>query len=953
MIPGYQPVEKLGRCPSYGAWLRALQTRLDRRVLLKVLPDASAEAQRYFSREIQVLVQLDGHGALRVIDEGTAGPVRYLVVDEADGVPLVESEAPHWAELARTCESLYRRVGELGFVLLPLAPEAFRRLPSAHYALADLGFLIPVGDVLPKIPSIPPDLVNTPAQPSLNARFLAATLLRLTQVYPGCPSRLRKAVTALDRRAARDVGADPLATQPLTQASAPVRPMAPLLVVAAVLLVASPVLWLSLRTPSEPRDSEASVSGRVPSSSNGEVARSDVEPPAPAVEPPPTESEQAEAAARAAREREADQRYGEIAGEETGLLPLNILDAPRREQLAGLRESYGDTEAARRAALWLSLSEAAAADEAWNWWIGARARCQASLNERDYAATMEELGRGPLRSLPPGLVAEKEAMEAALRSAELAARIETEGRLLAWSAARDYRSARQAIEDLVPRMTGVGKAWADDWRTRLDEESLAFEAAARDLDGAENQVLEATASGSWVAARDRIASVAGLDRFPELQARAGRWIRWLDRAALSAGAITEGLTRLKAANKNITFELVNEDEASIRGRVQSLDSATRFTVDVDGKVGDRSLSWRSLRRETLTEVVGTDPRATGADLVWILFLLGERSRALAEAANLAPEPEWLPEARSIEEQARRAQVLALLTEGDRLLAAGKSTELLRVFDMLDRLMTKAERLGEQARLGQWLSAYYRAVGPAVIFEGASAARFEGGFLELEYDFKNEGALADWQVGDGRSKAELPRKGAALIRGSVFLAPASTWKDPRIGVDTFEGDLEVQAELQATEVSAPPNLNVVLFSSLPLSQRRGLLFGLGFQPPRLHEVTLDDDRPRVLLPANVIGSARDLEGGDGSTFAEIKPKVIAGRVVELIASSQGDICALSKDKARVKECPNPLPNDQRRGTVEFRTYDSMTLVRSIEIRGRVRADWWSAWIERQVSARINP
>ncbi|MGE3165058.1 MAG: hypothetical protein AB7O52_09150 [Planctomycetota bacterium] len=948
VIPGYQPIEKLGRCPSYGTWLRALQTRLDRRVLLKVLPDGSADAHRYFSREIQVLVQLDGQGALRVIDEGTAGPVRYLVVDEADGVPLVANEAPQWAELARTCEGLFRRVGALGFVLLPLAAGSFRRLPSAHYAVADLGVLVPFGEPLPKLPSVPPELVGAPAEVAQNSRFVGATLSALANLHPGCPARLRKAVAALDRRGVRDESGDPLAGSPLTKACSTSRSAMPRVLLAASILLAAPLLWIAIRRPSEPAPP---LDGSAAAASNGGLETSTpAVPEAGDPAPPPTPVDDSAGAQRVARETEADQRYFEIVGSDDGVALARILDAPRREQLLALRESFPSTEAAERAHLWVSLSDAAAADEAWGWWIPARARCRAHLREGDFAAVVAELSRGP-RSLPPGLAAEKQEIEAATQRDELATRLTTEGRLTAWCAARDYSAAVEALDSLRPRLTEVAVRWADDWKSKIASEAEGYERAVADLARAQREALADSVLGGWVAARARFTALAGLEAFGELADRGARWERWLAAAEATAAAVTDGLSKLQASKRNLTFELTEGD--SVRGRVAAIDGPIGFTVDVDGKVGDRSLRWPTLHLSTFAELVEDDPRASPAALAWLLFLLGERSRALAEVEPLTPRPEWWEAARAIQDESRQARVVALLAEGDLRLAAGRASELLELYEELDGLLVAAERKAERPRLVAWLTAYWRARGPQAIFAGAAQAKYEGGTLELEYDFKEDGALADWQVGDGRSKLELAKRGTVLVRGSVFLSPSSSWRDAGLGVDAFQGDLRIDTELQATETSTPPNLNVVLFSSLPLGQRRGVLVGLGFQPRQLHQLTTGADNPPVLLPANVIGAARDLEAGDGRTYAEIKPKVVAGRVVAFAAGSSGDVCSLWKDGTLVKECPNPVTAEQRRGTVEFRTYDSHVLIRSVRVRGTLRPAWWAAWIDRQVAARLGP
>ena len=44
---GYQPIERLANTPSFGVWVRAIQTRMDRPVLLKLLPPGLPVPEQY------------------------------------------------------------------------------------------------------------------------------------------------------------------------------------------------------------------------------------------------------------------------------------------------------------------------------------------------------------------------------------------------------------------------------------------------------------------------------------------------------------------------------------------------------------------------------------------------------------------------------------------------------------------------------------------------------------------------------------------------------------------------------------------------------------------------------------------------------------------------------------------------------------------------------------------
>ena len=45
-IPGYEPVGNMAKSPSYGVWLRALQIRMTRHAIIKLLPDSDDKHSR-------------------------------------------------------------------------------------------------------------------------------------------------------------------------------------------------------------------------------------------------------------------------------------------------------------------------------------------------------------------------------------------------------------------------------------------------------------------------------------------------------------------------------------------------------------------------------------------------------------------------------------------------------------------------------------------------------------------------------------------------------------------------------------------------------------------------------------------------------------------------------------------------------------------------------------------
>ena len=131
-------------------------------------------------------MQFDGDGVLRAIDEGTVEGFRYLVVDEAEGIPLTSAVIggeSGWCELAKTALDVLRRTLDRGFLLLPSPPAAWRRLPAGDFSLADMGWLIPIGDKIPKLSVLPEELRGRVATPSDVVRSFEITGKKLAAEF--------------------------------------------------------------------------------------------------------------------------------------------------------------------------------------------------------------------------------------------------------------------------------------------------------------------------------------------------------------------------------------------------------------------------------------------------------------------------------------------------------------------------------------------------------------------------------------------------------------------------------------------------------------------------------------------------------------------------------------------------------------------------------------------------
>jgi len=93
-----------------GAVYRALDTRLDRTVAIKILSDevADATARRRFQREAQTASSLNHPHILTVHDAGELDGRQYLVTEFVDGGTLKEwakAEKRTWRQIVETIES--------------------------------------------------------------------------------------------------------------------------------------------------------------------------------------------------------------------------------------------------------------------------------------------------------------------------------------------------------------------------------------------------------------------------------------------------------------------------------------------------------------------------------------------------------------------------------------------------------------------------------------------------------------------------------------------------------------------------------------------------------------------------------------------------------------------------------------------------------------------------------
>lgn len=146
-IPGYDMLGELGR-GGMGMVYKARQTKLDRLVALKILPQEtnsdSTFAER-FTREARALAKLNHSNIVAVYDFGQAGNLSYFVMEYVDGAnlrQLMRSEpiAPRETLriMSQICDALQYAHDE-GIVHRDIKPENILRDKRGRVKIADFG----------------------------------------------------------------------------------------------------------------------------------------------------------------------------------------------------------------------------------------------------------------------------------------------------------------------------------------------------------------------------------------------------------------------------------------------------------------------------------------------------------------------------------------------------------------------------------------------------------------------------------------------------------------------------------------------------------------------------------------------------------------------------------------------------------------------------------------------
>ncbi|MEM7167038.1 MAG: hypothetical protein AAF581_16360 [Planctomycetota bacterium] len=946
-IPGYQPVAGLGRTPSYGVWVRAIQTRLDRHVLLKILPLSAPEAQSFFDREIAAQVRLDGHGVLRVIDEGAAAPVRYLVVDEAGAEPLWESRPTpeDWLRVAGELEELYERTSSAGFALLPIPRESMRMLPSGHFTVADLGWVVAIDDPLPQHPRVPKELQGQPAAAAHNRHFLGVTLRELASAVPGCPRPLRAAAAQLERVGGGDGAAPPRLIRDLEPPAGRLPLPATLAIVAVVLLAAVFAFRFIGGDPRGPGD--GNTEPVVVTGGNEQVADPSGAGSSDTSHETTTAAAEAAAAAleqRRQRELEAETRWSEIFGEGDDEPLPSLLEVGMTASLEQLRADFPDTAPAGRAQFVLRVVAATVEEAAWDWWRPRRERAAEVLATGNFARADAILAEDSPMLLPAAVAAERTVLRDQCRAGTAVARAALTEQAEAFRRVRDYAGAVAHITDKSQSLPDEPAGWADSALQSLHAERDLYERTVLDLAAARRTAFAHSMGGDWDAAVAAVPDVPPI--FEKLAATAAALASLLGQAQVTASKVESVLSTAASTRKKVDVELrqVGAENVSVKGTVLSNEPVS-FRLKLAGKTTTRECPWRQQTVPSLAALASV----TDVEACLLLAFLGELERAVVFASSLTPPPQWLPHVEGFATAARGETISRLLREAEALYEDSRWEELAAAVDEVLALLTNQELKSRRGMLSRWLHGYWLHKGPGAAFTGATDSTWEEATetLTLQYDFKEESALSDWGVG-ARTQCEIKRR-ALLMQGALTLAPASMWPQPG-GTSIFVENLEVRLAVKADR--RVPNVNVVLWANRG-ARRNGVIAGLGFQPPGRHSIQGADGKV-VLLPANVLGQSRLLETGRASARAFLSPTPkVRSATIQLLASARGTRYRLVWDGHLDREVE--FPGDASpRGTVELRSYTSPIGVRSLQVTGKVRAQWFEAWrklrIVEQLKAR---
>ena len=888
-IPGFQPLNIRGG-GELGIWIEARQVRLDRKVLLKVLPASESHLSSDFQREVQGMVQLDGRGTLRVIEEGQAGQARFVALDEAGGarpVPGQVTESEIYP-LAVTLLSLYLESADFDFRPGRIPVESLRRLPAGGFAVCELG----------KISKIPKDGTTGDGRAQISETLRRwSRHLEITAAVEPLLDELRQeqvSLQALREQWQQKISKETGNSFPNTVASVLSKKPAVLLTLFFVVCVVS-VLILN------------QVSVVDPQSGMSTLGVKDLENPKISEKKAPADSGDSPGITAGP---------GVAGGEGKGIDPADDALGKKTDQFA---DHSNDPDSALPDSLkkisavdWQRIEKIEQLRETWE-----------QIHEQVDPGFMLENRALLLR--PDWSEDELELIQKALLLQESRYLAKQLSELMELCRQGQFESARGLL-DQVQSVFPEREFSSEVGMIRQSEEQMS--AVGKQWDQQQKLLIEALLDrGEFI--DDRLPEIVGLKEIPRFANARRALIQQLEKSWSLQKSVIDHLRILISSESVIEIPLADGD--LLKGRLQEV-SPQGLVIKPTGRRDEKIIRWQQLRCDwALSWLESEDPRLieSRAENLAILSLIWGGLVGL----DRGDEPEGLPSPLLTVIQAcrdlRRMESLGKLAERASLPEVSLRTE---VESLVLRFSSSVWSVEDQRRLENWWISPVVDEGPSALglFSGSDALSWKKmkDHFELEVIWNSgKGIEKDWgRSGPGR--IQQTRGGGVLLRGEIPL------ESPLL----FEDRLTVKVEGSVT-VREKPNLNVVLWTGGELP----LWFGLGLRPPGRSSYTSAGET--VLLPAHGIIKAPELDLPDTQKGENplpfplpiMGPRLDPGQILQLRISDNPEETSLelgSRTLLRIEGEVRP-----RRGGISFQTFESPVLVRGISVTGWVSTTHW--------------
>ena len=880
-IPGFQPLEIRGG-GELGIWIEARQVRLDRKVLLKVLPAAESHQEADFLREVQGMVQLDGRGVLRVIEEGQVGKARFVALDEAGGLrpasgDLGEEEVP---QLASMLLSLYLDAHELGMRPGRIPVESLRQLPAGGFVVGELGRVTVIDKK--------DDFETLRAAASETLRRWCRSLGLEVQVEPylddlrqtGIP--LRQLLSQWQLKSLAGTGTTPaMGTWPGSRWSM----VLGLLLFAAILLI-----WVNSAEDPVGERAPSSISNLSQGSPSGGEAETSLEKDT----APSGSTVSLEERSRPSGEKMEKNPSGEESAEEQPVTPvqwdqLMLVDQHRRAWAQWCEEVDPGSlpgSGALLTTLSLSDSDRSAIEGALLW--------QESLLFKRSLVEME-------RYVSQCEVEPAEALMNQVRDRLPESRLsKLEGALL--EAKRNLALQEELWTALLKRAL----------------ESI--------LETGSFEALKAGANQGWLPGT----------RF---DSRKSEFIEELSRMDSLQRSVIRSLRQSLEVNATLTIPL--KSGTSLKARLLEVESA-RLVVKPVGRKEPVVLTWSEIDPLWSTDWLKSAEGGPASSPDPRLILLWGGLEGVEAGEGVPGLSPVLEEAIAITREWRLNLAWQQL---EALADSGEDTGLRASVEALIQRFGREQWSDSRMRtLEEWWILPQVEIGPTAIGLYSGAAKVEwsrqenpststsGESPRFELDLlwnSSAGIAADWT---GGSKGDLKdaRGGGVLIRGGINLQSRLQFEE-RVRL-LIEGAITVREK---------PNLNLILWTGSDAP----LWFGLGFRPPERSSFTSAGETVLLpahgIMKVPDMNLPDSDSGEDPLPFPlpVMGPRLTPGQLlqVELLDTPEGS--EMSLNGRNILSFPrNAKPG---KGGIAFQTFDSPVMIRAIRVEGTVALSQWRA------------